>query len=276
MTSDFSVLSKFTQSHLYLEPYPHIIIDDALSDLLAEELRRTFPSAHVVGCDDSKNNERWSYSAADSSRDERVSQVWRSMIGYHTSPAFWSEVRQVFGSLLEANITKSRNLGCLAVDARVGIRGRNDFESHDILLEAQISGNTPTTSPSSVRRTHLDEGNKVFSGLLYLRDEDDKSRGGELIIQRWKRWVPNNFKSGLYFEGMKDVVKDVKRVPYRHNTLIIFLDSFDALHAVSTRHATSFTRKFMNLDGILPVHEYEFSNPNLLARIRRKVTTERS
>ena len=275
MTADFSVLSKFTQSNLYLEPFPHIIIEDALSDILAEELRRTFPDAQVVGSDNSKNNERWSYCAADALGDERVSQVWRSMIDYHTSSDFWSDVQLAFGSLLDANITRPRNLGCLGAGARVGTRGRDDFESHDILLEAQISGNTPTTSPSSVRRTHLDEGNKIFSGLFYLRDENDKSRGGELIIQRWKRWVPDSFKSRLYFEGLQDVVEVVKRVPYRHNTLIIFLDSINALHAVSTRHATSFTRKFMNLDGILPVHEYELPQPNLLAKVRRKATIKR-
>jgi hypothetical protein len=272
MSSSISVLSKFSSAHLYVDPYPHIIIEDALDSDIAAALCMSFPSAEVLNLDNSRNNQRWSYPANEILRDSRLSELWRSVIRFHTSQDFWMQVRESFGVHLDLQISKELNTVCMSHDVRVGVRGEATFESHDILLEAQISGNTPVTFPTSVRSTHLDEGNKIFSGLYYLRDEDDDSRGGELLLQRWRTWIPNQLKPHLYFEGMKDVAKTVKRVPYRHNTLVIILNSLDALHAVSMRYPTTSTRKFINLDGVLPLHEYQLPKLNPLARLRRKLT----
>jgi len=271
MKNQLSLLSRFTPDKLHLDPYPHIIIEDALNKTIADELLNQFPNSSVVNSDESMDNSRWSFSACDAQRDLRVSDIWKKMIDYHTSKEFWDAIRDAFGPNLESHIRTSRNQAALLDDSRVGIRGDHNFDSSDILLEAQISGNTPVTKPTAVRGTHLDEGNKIFSGLYYLRSHKDDSVGGDFQILRWKKWVPSRLKAQMYFEGMMDCVELVKRVPYRHNTLVLLLDSIDALHSVSVRSPTNYSRLFLNLDGVLPDYEYRLGAPNLVARVRRKL-----
>jgi hypothetical protein len=272
MTNKLSVLSRFEPSMLQTDPYPHIVIENALDSKVADELLATFPQSDVVHSDESLNNTRWSFGANEIAGNPKVSDTWQAVTAYHTSAAFWAEMRLVFGSCLDDRINKTRNRASLGTNPRVGLRGTSNFDSCDVLLEAQISGNTPVTTPTSVRGTHVDEGNKIISGLYYLRSDDNDSIGGELLVQRWKRWVPRSMYSKLYFEGMNDIVEIVKRVPYRHNTLVMLVDSVDSLHAVSERAPTKHTRQFMNLDAILPEHEYQIPTPNLASRIRRRIS----
>ena len=267
-----SVLSRFEPTMLKLQPYPHVVIHDALPNDVADSLRHEFPTPGEVGSDESRNNSRWSYGASEIKGNPRITELWRQTVDWHTSPGFWSEMLNVFGSILDVSMRDPTNRKSLSAESRVGVRGISTFEQSDVLLEAQISGNTPVTVTSSVRRTHLDEGNKIFSGLYYLRHPEDESVGGDFVIQRWKPWVPNQMKKYLYFEGMRDCIETVCTVPYRHNTLVLLIDTFDSLHAVTPRHPTSFPRRFMNLDGVLPNHEYEIPPPNLLARVRRRLS----
>ena len=276
MTNSLSVLSRFAPHHLSLDPYPHLVIEDALNPDLANQLLGLFPSAAVVNLDNSQNNARWSYSAQDALLNPQVATVWKQLVSYHTSAEFWDEICTVFGGHLESLLTKSENKKCISPSRRIGLRGQNNFDTHDVQLEAQISGNTPVRKPTSVRGTHLDEGNKIFSGLFYLRDSADESTGGEFTLQRWKHWVPDRLKSFLYFEGMQDCVEEVKKIPYRHNTLVILLNSMDSLHSVTSRSETPFTRKFLNLDGVLPAHEYHVQQPNVVSRIRRRIGLRRN
>jgi len=272
MSNRYSVLSRFEPSMLCKDPYPHIVIENALDSEIADELRATFPSSDVVHSDESLNNTRWCFGANEVSGNSNISDVWRAVTAHHTSAEFWAEVRSAFGSCIDGRIFKSRNRASLGVDPRVGVRGASSFDSCDVLLEAQISGNTPVTALTSVRGTHLDEGNKIISGLFYLRPDEDDSTGGEFLVQRWKKWIPRSMYSKLYFEGMNDLVEIVKTVHYRHNTLVMLVDSIDALHAVSPRAPTKFTRQFMNLDAVLPEHEYRVPTPNLVSRIRRRIS----
>ena len=276
MTNSLSVLSQFAPHHLSLDPYPHLVIEDALNIDLANQLLGSFPSAAVVDVDNSQNNVRWSYSAQDALLNPQVANLWKQFVSYHISREFWDEICTVFGGHLESILTKPENKKCISPSRRIGLRGLDNFDAHDVQLEAQISGNTPVRKPTSVRGTHLDEGNKIFSGLYYLRDSADESTGGEFTLQRWKNWVPDRLKSFLYFEGMYDCVEEVKKIPYRHNTLVILLDSIDSLHSVTPRSETAFTRKFLNLDGVLPAHEYHTQQPNVVSRIRRQIGLRRN
>ena len=67
------------------------------------------------------------------------------------------------------------------------MRNRDEFADHDLLMDAQISGNTPVVEPSSVKTVHIDSNNKLLTGLLYLRAPEDDSVGGDLDIVRFRR-----------------------------------------------------------------------------------------
>jgi len=272
MTNNLSLLSRFDVRHLSVDPFPHIVIEEALSSEIASQLLEEFPSDEIVQVSSDQNNQRWSYPTVKVLSNHQVTKLWKDFVSYHVSDQFWTELCRVFGVNLQVLLKKVENRKCLSPSRNIGTRFKDNFETHDLLLDAQISGNTPVQIPTSVRGVHLDAGDKIFSGLYYLRSADDDSTGGDLTLYRWKEWVPEKLKPKLYFEGLKDCVEPVKTVPYSQNTLVLMLDSFDALHAVSPRSQTRFTRKFLNLDGVLPSEEYRIPEPNIISRIRRRLS----
>jgi len=133
----------------------------------------------------------------------------------------------------------------------VGVRERDTTDDFDLLLDAQISGNTAVNDASSVKTIHIDSEHKLFTGLLYLRSPDDDSIGGDLDVLRFRRDLTSSQWRRRY-DGMfveDEFVEPVRRVPYRRNTLIMFVNGPDSLHGVTVRQRTSHLRLFMNLVG---------------------------
>lgn len=269
--NELSVLGRFSTSHLCLEPFPHIYIERALPDEVANELLREYPSGDAMGVNHLLNNARWSYSASESLQNFEIPEIWRRLVSYHTSARFWKQLTEAFGDSIddclrgvEPGIRNPRI-------ALVTTRGTSNDATADIIMDAQISGNTAVTRKTSVRGTHIDAGNKLISGLFYLRHPKDDTEGGDLEIQSWRRPIPRSLKPHLYYEGMRDVVKTTSVIPYRHNSLILFINSIDALHAVTPRHVTSYSRLFLNLTVETNSQRYEVPEINLLGRVRRKM-----
>lgn len=272
MSSHLSVLAKASAISVQIDPFPHVIIEDALETHVADQLRQQFPKLDDIGVDQSLSNNRWDLSAHEIAESGHVSDLWKSVIAYHVSQEFWSEFHNIFGNFLKE---AESQLGFSFGAARIGIRGKDFFKSQDLILDAQISGNTPVRAKSSVRGTHVDKGDKVFSALLYLRDEDDKSEGGDFVIQRWRKGVPRKLRPIFYHEGMSLFRKSVTAVPYRHNTLVLLLNSLDSLHAVTARSTTNHSRKFMNLVGVVSKNVYEVPDHNLASKLSRRLGQRR-
>ena len=110
----------------------------------------------------------------------------------------------------------------------IGRRNEETLENSDVLLEAQISINTPVRTKSSVLGIHVDNSNKLFAGLLYLRKPEDDSVGGNLNLYSWKEQFSERKKIKLYYEslhskGSKSLTKYVsleKEIEYGSNVLV--------------------------------------------------------
>jgi hypothetical protein len=268
MREQLSVLSQFQSSHLRIKPYPHLIIPNALEPRIADALRTEFPEPSTLGIDESCSNQRWDYSAALVQTECKVSSLWKDFIDYHVSKEFWLDVIEVFGDSLEnCGLDQPENLR----NWIVGVRDVDTHDRTDILLDAQISGNSPVQERSSVRGAHVDQGDKLFTGLLYLRDIGDDSDGGDFLFQRWKRGIPHALKPHLYHEDMRMFVETHSTVRYSHNTLVFQLNSLDALHAVTPRSVTNYRRKFANFVGILPNKRYRVPNQNIASKLHRRL-----
>ena len=127
-----------------------------------------------------------------------------------------------------------------------GVRHENTYAMCDVMMDALISSNTPVlTKPTSVRRGHLDLPNKLFSGLFYLRHPEDNSDGGNFEIYKFRTQKPYGFKSDLSIHD--DYLALVETVPYRGNTLVVFMNSIASLHGVSVRSLSPYARRFVNL-----------------------------
>jgi hypothetical protein len=245
-----SALRAFQDRDFHRTPFPHLIVRDALPSAICDQLIKEYPTADVLGVDASRNNVRWNFPTSRVRESESISNLWKEIIDYHSSPAFLGELVDVFGeSLLEMYPQQFRSRQQLK-ELTIGVRGVDSFSDKEILLDAQISGNTPVTRTRSVRPTHIDGSQALFAGLLYLRAEDDDSIGGDLEIRRFRDEVsdaqkPRCFRNATFVaDKWTEVVKTVK---YERNVLIVLVNGIDSLHGVTPRHPTSHSRIFMNL-----------------------------
>lgn len=245
-----SILSKADPSMVKMDPFPHIVLIDALPLEYANNLTSSFPK-HLF--DSTLNNKRLDISAINVVNSPDISQDWKQFITYHSSKEFFKEVLRLFEHSLLLN--KNINLATLN-NLNTGIRFQDTFDEKDCLLDAQISINTPVTKSSSVRKAHTDNTNKIFSGLFYLRQSDDDSSGGDLQICDWNHDYSYNKKLQIYKESLSPRHYSVfDEIPYANNVAVLFLNSLDALHCVTPRDLTVHTRTFVNLVGELP---YDF------------------
>ena len=156
-----SILSKADPSMVKMEPFPHIVLIDALPLEYANNLTSSFPK-HLF--DLAPNNKRVDISAINVADSQDISQDWKLFIDYHSSKEFFKEVLKLFEHSLLDN--KNINLATLN-NLNTGKRFQDTFDEKDCLLDAQISINTPVVKKSSVRKAHTDNNNKIFSGSGY-------------------------------------------------------------------------------------------------------------
>jgi hypothetical protein len=247
MISVPSILSRAKSSMVVLKPFPHIIIRDAIPQDFANKLTSQFPIDHFDLSPDNKRIDINSYQAI---HKENISEEWRNFTYYHSSKEFFFEFLNIFKTALEDS--NYIDLDVLK-NSQVGRRDQHSFSSRDFLLDAQISINTPAITQNSVRQAHVDNENKLFSGLFYLRQPNDNSNGGNLQLCKWPKNYNEKSKLKIYKEGLDaDHFEVFDEIRYSNNTAIIFLNSLDALHNVTPREPTIHPRTFMNLVGEMP------------------------
>jgi len=236
-----SVLHRVTAAQIEREPFPHVVIDDAVETELYRELAATMPSEEMILRGRvAENNTPYRLSAHDMLSAVRM-KAWREFIRLHTSKEFFDDVVRVFGDTIRALHpeleSRTRALGTL----RTSIRYAEPFA--DAALDCQITWGSPVRESTRCHRVHVDRQVALYAGLLYMRRPEDDSRGGDLELYRF-RSRPRVFEPGRYVDDA--LVERVKTIPYAANRLVFFIHSSDALHGVSARSTTPHPRLHVN------------------------------
>ena len=221
-----NILSKIQPSDVMYDPFPHIIIENAIEKTLADRLFVELPPLESIGTIH-HGNERISMGYTKAMNE--ASPLWREFLSAHVTQEFADDVSRIFH----------------LPHYTAGVRHRDSFEKSTMLLDAQICANTPTDTISSVRGPHIDMPSAVFAGMLYLRHQWDCSAGGDLelykiikpLVYHWKQFVDEKY------------LERVKTIRYRHNTLVLFPNFAMAIHGVSIRYPTKWPRYFVNFLG---------------------------
>lgn len=249
MDRSLSLLQKAKREDVRLLPYPLLVLDDALPAPLYGELEKSFPSMLAMGIFDRKNNHRWNYSNSKARRNPLIPRVWRDFLAYHSSQAFYEDIIALFEDAIKAVYPGRFDNGELR-KMTAGARNVDADGSKDVFMDAMLAGNTPVTVASSVRTTHVDAGDKLFSGLLYMRPDGYDAKGGDLTISRFKpEYAADklaNFKAQYVDDDRVDIIETV---PYAKNRLVLFINTLDSLHGVTVRQPTRQNRLFVNLVG---------------------------
>ena len=74
MNLNFSTLQNFQHNNIYYEPFPHIIIKDALPSNLAKILTSNFPISDAIP---NLNNYRFDISAVDIDHEDYLLEEWK-------------------------------------------------------------------------------------------------------------------------------------------------------------------------------------------------------
>ena len=253
--SEYSILRRVTRADIRHEPYAHVVIRDCLPAALYAELARTFPTDETilrlektVGRGPPRPNSRHDVDAQRIlANSGSFSNSWREFVSYHVSNAFFQELVGLMGAeIVAAHPGLERRLGRPLNELRTAVRDTPEAGNCDVALDCHIGINTPSQRRSSVRRVHTDAPDELFAALFYFRAEDDAVEGGDLEILRWKR------DKARLFVGSEIDESDAQwcdTVTYKSNTMVIFINSPAALHAVSARGPSRQSRRLVNVMG---------------------------
>ncbi|MBT2365929.1 hypothetical protein J7E88_11580 [Streptomyces sp. ISL-10] len=255
-----SLLAHVTEDDIRRDPFPHIVVRNALPQELYDALAKSMPTGEYIAERIGKpitSNERYNYMSELILGDGNMAQVWKDFVTYHSSPAFYAEFLDLFQEDLLANLpTAEDRLGPLR-DLRVGRRHRDTFETHDILMDCTAVINSAVTGkPSAYRGPHVDKPYKLFGGLFYMRLPEDDADGGNLVLYKYRTEAHTFYTSASeYGDNRFDIepqyVEEVTTVPYESNTLVMYPINRLALHGVSVRSLTQHQRRFVALVGDL-------------------------
>ena len=246
MSNICSVLNNEHNIKFVDTPYPYLIIDNALPKKYYEKLNQAFPPYDKIIKDDIinggeyKDNFPYRCNASKSLSDNEIPKIWREFVDFHTSFQFVEDFYSIFNNSINKLYPDSR--GKLPNENNTGIRFTGN---HYFNLDCQFVVNTPTKGETSVIQPHMDNPKEFYAALLYMRDKNDDSVGGNITTY--------SFKGEPSFYGKSRVRKEkvnlIEEIEYKENRLVMFLNTPKSIHGVSKRGETNHYRKYINIIG---------------------------
>ena len=249
-----SVLQNMTPEDVRFEPFPHVVIPNALVDDYYQSLADSFPdtagikNALKAACKSEADTKSLKRSLRHLKRSNRrvnlpskhvvqngdCSAVWREFIDFHSSEVFVRQLLLVFAGAID------RFYPGLSCD-NLSIARRGSTLHADLWVDALKAVNTPFKRRGEITGPQTDHPNKLFIGLYYFKIPEDTA-GGDLML--YKRLTPVT-KDNLKWPK-PDTVSQTSTVPYDANTLVILLNTPQAVHGVTPRLKTPYNRRFVN------------------------------
>lgn len=242
--ASLNLLARASSGQVCPEPFPHLVIENALEGGLYEALAAEFPQDEWVRAAMHVSH-RDQMQARDVLAHPEVSGLWKAFVRLHTSPEFYRDLVRHFGLFIRRQYPwLEEEIGKPLEEWRTGIRDPLAATLPEVCLDCQPGLNVVHSSPLSVRSAHLDASNKLLTGLFYMRIDGDNSPGGDFVLYRPRR-EPAPFRTAVTID--EDDLEPVKTVAYRPNTAVFFMNTPRAIHGVTVRGATPIPRRLVNL-----------------------------
>lgn len=231
-----TLLNGVKPESVTLEPYPHLVLENALESGLRRELIDGFPSLDVfTGGRDMGENTKIYYPAVKACDDPRVAEVWKSFLQEHLTADFYRQIAQVFGPAIRQELPDlEATFGKPLESFTVGIDGEGSFEQYDVLINALIGIHTPVSTGLKLeRRPHVKNVDKFLEGFLYLRPDNDTAPGGDYELFSAK--PGGTLRFGKWAQTRRDRLILEKTIPYGKNTLFMVINNPRAIQALTAR-----------------------------------------
>jgi hypothetical protein len=238
----YSLLQK--KPTVQSDPYPHVIIEDALPWDLYEALENSFPEGMIIQQKNAYDDGICFRLKADRLLDPTASipGVWKEFTKYHTSAEWFNEVNELFRPYMPNILHKT------FTEDDLGARGWAD-EDKNIWTDCQVVMHKPIEEKTT-RTPHIDNPMEMWAGLLYMPYKNEQSTGGEFQIHSTLSNVKKVDKKGGRQIYENDLGPVVKTVPYKRNTFVMFANnSPNTVHGVSRRENATKYRRSVNIIG---------------------------
>lgn len=238
------------------EPFPHIIVENALPQDYYDALASSFPKLEDIPPEKAAgNNARldllssWGEAMLP---QERIPPAWKSFMNDHTSADFSKKIFDLFPQIMMCISSAGHrhlNIERYGPDLADKLGLQAPVADVDIVGRVTLAANTPVSLRTSVRGPHVDSPRKAYVGLYYLADPNDDTHGGDLALFRWKDSAP---QQPWAQKIDPDLVEQVALIPYQPNTLVLMMCTHDSIHGVTPRDPTSYMRRFAVISGWFP------------------------
>jgi hypothetical protein len=251
-----TVLDNADKARLVLEPFPHIVVENALPEDVYQKLSAAFPPLADLSPDLARtSNKRFNLYASWGPTElpkDQTPAAWQDFLAAHTSTAFVRKIFDLFSTVTEPGEAGGRRIrpDSLGAGLAAMLKLPETVGEEDIIARATVAINTPVTAaPTSVRGPHVDSLWKAYVGLFYVRAPGDDSTGGDLSLYRWKTGA----KQDPWTKKADDaLVEEFATVRYAPNTYVLMLNTHDSLHGVTVRQPTDHVRRFAVTSGWFP------------------------
>lgn len=231
---NIDVTQRLSPGDLHMDPFPYYYITDALPQAVYDQLSAEYPEAHMM--QDNKQHFQARRYRQHEFAEGTITPLWQEFTRYHNSLEFKNRMIDLFRAGLEKYY---RDM--IPIFEQADVIERHGGKENVMQMEIQFVLNG--RQEDTVRTAHLDNGRELWAGLFYMRKSEDTSTGGDLQVFRAVR------EPG--FHGVREVdmsdVEPVATLPYRANTLVLFLNTRYSIHGVTPRLQAPCVRRYINM-----------------------------
>jgi hypothetical protein len=253
---EITAFDRASAQDIVLDPFPHLVIPNALPNALYQELLTCRPDPFTNFA--APPNLRLPIAAHLLMTMDHIPPLWKELARALTAPAICRRVATLFAdhlhpdqplNLLAENPTQERAWGLVhrdsPMDQPLSAVGHPRQPTGRIFTEARLEVVSPSaqTDGGSHRRAHLDSRNRLFTALLYLRPDDDDSQGGGLDLFGWRH--KPTLEQMEAFQLDETMVERRATLPYHGNTIALFPQSPVALHGMAPRGPATHQRAYI-------------------------------
>lgn len=231
--NSISVLQNFKR--VESDPYPHIMIQEALPQQVHDELLSTLPNELIDQQETRDHHGKRTYHVSQVKKDGwNISNIWREFTEYHTSQEFFSQVMDIFSPWHDILPIKKDKIILEDRSKHILPLGANCFTDFSFVKH-------PPQNHISNRTPHCDNEKEMYAGLLYLKHKDDHSTGGGFNIHK---------SDNLQMKGLRELVTPgpvVNSCPYESNNFVMFFNVKNSVHSVEQRQNAQYHRISINM-----------------------------
>jgi hypothetical protein len=216
------------------DPYPHILIKEALPEQYHRELRNTLPDNILDQQETRDHHGKLTYHVKQMIDDGwPISNIWREFVEYHSSKEFAYKVFDAFDKW-------SRQLPI--TPNNITLQERHDPNSPigNCFTDFSMVKHPPENNVSN-RTPHLDNEKEIYAGLWYVKLPEDNSTGGGFNIHKA---VDLSINKKREFDKPGSIVNTC---PYESNNFVMFWNSKQAQHSVEPRKNAEHPRWSFNM-----------------------------